>query len=775
MTLNTTPELRRAGKIALLLGGCMAATVAVLPAAAQDLVLDEIIITAQKRPEPLQRVPAAVTVLTGAALENGAAYNVEGLQSLIPTLNFRKGGTSLNSSLFLRGVGTINFSIAAEPSVAFVLDGVVLARAGEAFGDLYDIERIEVLRGPQGTLFGKNASAGAVNIVTKRPGNKLAGEFSASAFQGNEYKAKLAVDVPLSDKVRSRVTAFNSTYDGNITNLYQPNPGSQTEKINGYDRQGIRALTEIDVSEKTLVTLIADYRKADDNCCAEVIGRFPAANANVAAATSLLSGVVLQEDQTRSVRHDLVTQTREEAWGLSAQIDHEIGDYTLTSITSYRAWDNREIREGDWLDRPAAYVGNPFARLHDDGPQESGTFTQELRVTSPPSDVFEYVAGLYYYNADADRVFTRNVQVCSSSTLAIDATGQRPCLPGASTYTNGSSTASFGSVFENMAAFGQGTYTITDELKAIVGLRFTHDYLEYYHDRVPSPVALPGLRTDRSGFKDKTDNNNLSGKIGLQYQFDRDVMGYASFSRGYKGPAYNVFFNMNTTGLNVIDEELADAYEIGFKSSLFGNHLILNTALFYTEYSGFQANNFDLLNGVVVTRLTNAGEVSTKGVEFDWTYRSGTGLTITGGVAYTDAQIEKFNTPAGAVATVLPGQPLALAPKWKGTLNADYVWDSESLPVSVYFGAQYAYTSDQYSDIGQNPLLKIESYSTVDASIGISDKDDKYRLTLVAKNLFDESFASLITPGGPAGSLRYLIPREADRYIGVTGRVRFGE
>ena len=170
--------------------------------------VDVVIVTAQKREENLQKVPAAVSVLSAATLSNANAVNIEGVTALIPSLTFNKGGTTLNSSLFLRGVGTINFSIAAEPSVAFVLDGVVMARAGEAFGDLYDLQRMEVLRGPQGTLFGKNASAGVVNVISKKAGDVFALEAEASIFSGDEYKAKLAMDLPLGERARSRVTAF---------------------------------------------------------------------------------------------------------------------------------------------------------------------------------------------------------------------------------------------------------------------------------------------------------------------------------------------------------------------------------------------------------------------------------------------------------------------------------------------------------------------------------------------------------------------------------------
>lgn len=725
----------------------------------------DIIVTAQKRSENLQTVPAAVSVLQGGQI--GAAVNIENIQQLVPTLNFRKGGTSLNSSLFLRGVGTINFSIAAEPSVATVLDGVVLARAGEAFGDLYDIERIEVLRGPQGTLFGKNASAGAINIVSKKPGSEFGGQIEASLFEDGDSRIKASVDVPVSDTVRSRITAFKSDYEGNITNL------TTGGRINGYDRWGARAIVDWKASPKLDFTFIGDYRRSDDNCCGEVIGA-PPAGANQAAVRALLSGVTFAGDETRQVRHDFITQTKEESWGVSGQADYQLGDFTLTSITSYRRWDNQELREGDWLDRSAAYVGNAFASISDDGPQESTTLTQELRIASPTGKPIEYVAGLYYYRADADRIFTRNTQACTASTLAPDATGVAPCQPFRSTFASGTSTAFFGSKFENTAAFADARAHLSEDLTLIGGVRFTHDELAYYHSRIPSAVGgLPGLRTDTTGFVGSTDNDNVSGRVGAQYQLTPSVMTYATWSRGYKGPAFNVFFNMNATQRNVIEAETADSYELGAKTSFFDNKLILNLAAFNAKYENYQANNFDLLNGVVITRLTNAGDVSTKGFEADWLLRPTDAFTVTGGFAYTDAQVDNFRTPAGQTQTVRPGSPLALAPKIKGTIGVDYRMES-SLPVLVYFGGQFAFTGEQFSDLGQNPLLRIPAQNIFDASIGFSDKQDRYRVTLIGKNLTDESFASLITPGGPGGALRYLIPREADRYFGISLRTKFG-
>ncbi len=780
MTQKTLPFWpRRALVGSLLIGATALAPLPTLAQASGDgtLALEEIIVTAQKRTQNLQDVPASVAVVPASVLDNRPGTNIEGLQTLIPSLNFRKGGTALDSSLFLRGVGTINFAIAAESSVAFVLDGVVLARAGEAFGDLYDVERIEVLRGPQGTLFGKNASAGVVNLVTKRPGDKFGGTVELTAAEGKEYKGKVAVDLPLSETVRARLTGFTGTYDGNITNLYTADPAAKKSKVNGYDRKGVRGVVEWDATENLKWTFIGDYRKADDDSLAEVIGSSPTAGPNQAALLSLLSGVDLRGDKTRQVRHNEASLSQEEGWGFSAQADYTLGDHTITSITAWREWDIWGQREGDWLDRTAAYVGNAFAQLHDYGPQDSRTFSQELRLASPSGQTLEYVAGVYYANAKADRTFTRDTTVCTATTLAVDATGLRPCLPGASTYVAGTSTATFGSKSESVAGFAQGTLRLTDQLSAIAGLRLTHDKLETYHNRIPSkaPIDLPGIRRDLSGWQDEASKDNISGKAGLAYQVSEAVSTYATYSRGYKGPAFNVFFNQAANQRNLIEAETVDAYEVGLKSELFGRRALVNIAGFWSKYDNFQANNFDTLNGIVITRLTNAGEVSTKGIELDSQFRVTQDFNLSAGVAYTDAQIDKFRDASGVLSSARKGEPLPLAPKWKLSVSGDYTIAPDNLPVDFHLTGTYSYTSGQTSDLGNNPLLHIHAYDLVNVGIAISDKTDRYRLSLFVNNLFDQSFPLQIATGGPGGALRYVIPREADRYAGVSLRVKFGD
>ncbi|HEX7858258.1 MAG TPA: TonB-dependent receptor [Sphingobium sp.] len=720
----------------------------------------EIVVTAQKRSENLQSVPVAVSVLSGAALAQTARPSIESAAQLVPALNFLKSGTTLNQTIFLRGVGTATFSIAGEPSVSTVVDGVVYARSGEAFSDLVDVAQMEVLRGPQGTLFGKNASAGVVNITTQMPKFEWGGTAEASYFDRNEFRLKGSVNIPLAQDLAARVTGFYGTYDGNIWNTAANN------WVNGYKHWGVRGQILYEPSDDLRIYATADYHKNRDNCCAEIIG------ANV-SASSLINSVLPtpQGADSRQIAQNLVTRTEEEGWGLSLQADMALGTNTVTSITSYRRWNNTEIRDGDFL--PQAYVG--FNQLHDTGPQKSTTFSQEIRLTSPAKQFISYVVGAYYSNATSRRIFTRNVLSCTAVAGA-PTTVLIPCGSAlANPTTSNTGTADFGSEFNNIAVFGQGTMNVSDSLRLIAGLRYTHDSLSVFEDRV-SQAAGPGINASFLGFNTSTSSDNLSGKAAIQYDLSRDIMTYASYARGYKGPAYNVFFNLTGTGTNVIAPETSDAYEIGLKNTLFGGKLTLNIAGFYAKYYNFQANNPDLAAGVVVTRFTNAGKVSTRGVEVDFSLRPIRDLSLNGGVAYTDAHVDAFFQPTPTTPVIPSGTPLAYAPKWKGSLSADYRWRTGG-PVDLYLGAQGNFQSSQLSifspTLSDRVFGTIAPYGLVNLSAGIGDSADKYRLTFQVRNLFDKSYIAAVQTGGPSGGLRYQIPRDADRYWGVTGRVNF--
>jgi iron complex outermembrane receptor protein len=495
-----------------------------------------------------------------------------------------------------------------------------------------------------------------------------------------------------------------------------------------------------------------------------------------------------QGEDTRQVNHNLVTQSNDEQTSLTFSADYDFANnYVLSLVTGWRAWENTEIREGDFLPRPV--VGT--AELHDLGKVETDQFSLEVRLASAQDKAFRYQVGAFYWASDNSQDFTRDVISCASSTLPVAPSGATPCNlinPNLTTPATLFPTATSRSDVnvENTAVFGQADFDVTPQITATLGLRYTNDTLDYVHTRAPGvdavtgrPATGPGVSGNPAGGTlasggngtntsfGSSDNSNVSGKAALTWQPTDNFTGFASYTRGYKGPAFNVFFNHTApTNAVPIDEETSDSYEIGFKSRWFGNRAELNVSVFDVTYEGFQANNFVLLNGAVVTNLTNAGTVGSTGFEVDAVWLAMEGLTLRSSVAYADATVEQFNpNPLTNAPDARNGTRLPLAPEWAYNVGGEY--ENDWAFGKYYVNTLYSYTGDQFSDLGEGGPL--ESYGVLNGSIGFSDASDTFRLTFIGRNLLDESYVLLNTSNGQ----RLHIPRDADRYFGVGLRAKF--
>ena len=607
---------------------------------AASRTLDTVVVSAQKREQNLQEVPIAVSGLPQTAIDNKFANNIESLQTLVPSISFRKGSTSANSALSIRGIGTVSFSLAAEPAVSTVVDGVVLGRSGQAFTDLYDIERIEVLRGPQGTLYGKNAQAGVINIVTQSPGDSFEAFVDASYFEDNEWKLRGKIAGPLTDELSGSLIVTKSAFDGHITNVFN------NERVNGYDRTGLRGVLFYEPNDADFdLKLIYEHTEADDDCCADLEVLPSGRNPNSLAAPNsdgIGNGVADLDLDQRRVDHDLTTQTIDTNDAFSAEFNSTLfGGLDFTSITAYRRWENTEIREGDFTSIGGSSTdpvfGVPFL-LHDDGTRTWQQVSQEFRLSSPDtgSPLFWQV-GAYLLNLDVEADFTR-LASCQNNggqnQPILDANAGLTCNANDLV----SATGFFNNNFRNYAVFGQAEYDVTDWFTGIFGARFTSDEIEFdYVRRNNDPFGRQGVGvrpaepnsqfSEASGgfdnrFTGDTENDNFSIKAGVR----GDVAGlmnsdnnlgsfYFTYAQGYKGPGFNTFYNMGTNDTLPIDPEESDSFEIGYKYN--GGQFLFNAAIYSAEIEGFQANNFDNSTGVTITRLTNAGTVETQGVELD--------------------------------------------------------------------------------------------------------------------------------------------------------------
>lgn len=703
----------------------------------------DIIVTATRRSEPLQRVPIAVSVISGDQLREQNLNSVRDLASEIPSLNFRTAASNKDQAIFVRGLGTVSTSPGVEPSVSTVLDGVVLARQGQATLDLLDIERVEVLRGPQGTLFGKNASAGVLNIVTRKPGNDIRAFVDGSLFEGPEARVRVGLSGPLAaDRVALGVTAMATSFAGNVDNHFDG------KTVNGSDVIGVRSRLRLTPSESIELLLTADYVWSKATTPQGVVTRtfltdFPTGAVRQFPAFATALAPVIAAQDNRQVNSNYPTSVTDENFGLAAELNVAIGDHDLTSTTSWRGWNNTQFQDQDRL--PGPIVG--IAQLHDLGRLNFRQWSQEIRLASPKDQTVDYVLGLFWFDG-------RNRENYFRETTVQTATGR--------TVTTG--VADYGVVNRNFALFGEAGLRLGERLRAFGGLRWVRDELSYDFARdSASATAVPGIQTDFVA-EGRTVSKDVAGRFGVQAEVSDRALVYGSYSRGYKGPAFNPAFSMLPQDTNPLAPETSDAAEIGLKSKLFDNALTLNLALFLQKLQNYQVPFFDTFNNSPVTRLVNAGRVSTRGVEVDAVLRPAQHLSLSGAAAYTDARIDSFTCPPGTTAACnVDGLPLPFAPRWR--LNARADWRpplSDRLNAIVSTDVNWR-TETQYS-INQTPDTIEPAYAIWNASLGVETASG-FRAMLMVRNIADRSYAPSLFRFGQ-GVVRF-VPRDDRRYVGI--------
>jgi iron complex outermembrane recepter protein len=701
-----------------------------------------VVVTATRRSENLEKVPIAITVVNGDQARAADLNDLQAISSEVPSLNFRQAASNKDEALFLRGLGTVSTSPGVEPTVSTVIDGVVYARQGQATLDLIDIDRLEVLRGPQGTLFGKNASGGVLNVVTKNPTPDFSGFGEFSYFGGGgEERLRAGVSGPINDKVSALVDVLATNYGGNVKNVFNG------QDVNGYSHYGAHTKIKIDPAPNLQIFLNADYLYSDDTTpTGEVTRSFLTAYptnkvTQYPAFASALGPVVPSADNTE-INSDYNTYAHDQNGGTSAEIDYTLGRYTLTSITAYRGWEN--VQHQDQSRLPLATSANPSQ--HDVGSLNFDQFSQELRIASPQGGLFDYVLGAYYLT-DTDREdYRRDTTTVSGAKQSI--------------FTG---IAHYGTSDGNESIFGEGHLNFTPKFRAILGARIIHDDLDYHFARTStSPVPVTGIQTAFNA-GGSTHPSGYSDRLGLQYDLNRNDMAYFTFARGYKGPAYNVSFSMLPQDTGALKSETSDDYEVGLKTRSFAGRLEANVDAFLDDVNNYQVNFYDIYNGSPVTRLINAGQVSTRGVEADLVARPIPLLTLTGAMAYTNARIDDFTCPQGTAASCqVNGKPLPFAPRWKSNVSALYTVPLRG-DLKLALETDFNWRSQQQYSINQTPDTEEKSYGVWNGSVALTGFRNWY-VALLAKNLLNKHYDTLLSDIS-SGVIRYT-PRDNDRYFG---------
>jgi iron complex outermembrane receptor protein len=719
--------------------------------------LEAIIVTATKRAQRLQDVPVAVTAVSGKSLEASNFREASDIQYLAPNVTFSSTNPVANGGGYqIRGVGTQTYDSGVEQTVGLVVDGVIigLPRDPGAAG-FADIERVEVLRGPQGTLFGKNASAGVIQIVTKNPRlEQTSGELNLSYGERDEQIARGVVNLPLGKTAAVRISGFYNAQDGAI-----PYAVRTSGHVGDRENSGVRAKLLWEPVEDLTVVLAADYQKAfaRDAPIIHTLGINPRYN-NLFAAFAQKPG---PDTYVSFQDGDWTADTK--VRGVSGQVDYRIGGFTLTSITAYRKSQMTQLSD---IDHAPIDIFN-----YSDGALDSDQFTQELRITSPSGEKLEYVAGLYYLDTQVDGWTTQKGDFLKFSTGS--ALYPPAVLYGARYQL--SKTKSY-------AAYGQATYAVTDAFKLIGGLRYTDDTVS----GDLTVKAVPGYFTYGTllPYSGEVSADNLSGRVGGQYQPSRDLMVYATYATGYKGPAID---SLNGQ-VKPVKPETVDSYELGVKSTLWDGRATLNLAIYRSDFTDFQAQALDLTSATPRLGLTNAGLMRAQGVEVETSILLAPGLTIGGSVSYNDAKFKDYtgacytnqpvSTTTGQGCYLLPGSTgtyvanydgvsLTNSPKWSYILNAAY---ERSVSAELKFDANvnWSWRDDTYA-ITADPKSIIKAYGLLNANVGIGKENGGWRVGLYARNLLDKRFyapypsLNLINAGG----YEKLVSPDAFRTVGA--------
>lgn len=728
--MNTIARLLSTAAMLGLASAAQAQEAPATPVGEADTISNDIVVTATRRGTALQTTPLAVTALGGESLAQSGVTTAADLVRVAPTVQVAK----VNSipQIYIRGIGLQNTTIGSDPGVAVHINGAYLARPPMIEAGMYDLERIEVLRGPQGTLYGRNATGGALNLITAKPTDTL--EASARFELGNydRFRAEAMVSGPLSEDFGVRVAGFFDRRDGYTTNLVTGAPVGQPRTGAG------RVTLEYAPDHSNFTSVVsADYLKTTRDGIANYVRAFyptiPGVYAPVPGGR--------YSDNPREVYYDLDPTGMTEIAGITLENALDFSGVTLKSLSAYRYMRRNYASDVDATDLPN--INNPLQA------DRSETFTQEFQLLSNNDSNLEWLLGAFYLNEKARDAFDFDILTTFF--------GDPTVIPFTLNIRNAQTTNSY-------AAFGQVSYNFLPGLKGTVGLRYSKD-----KKSIDEYLAIPEFAT--------TSTADLSGswsaltpKFGLEYQAGRTFV-YGSVTRGFKAGGFNAGNPDQKVGF---DPEYVWTYEAGVKRDWFGNLLRTNLSVFRSEYTNLQVTQY--LNNT--SQLENAGSARIDGVELEVMVRPSSQLELKGAFNYLDSAYKKSSPPFTLLDPVtaelvdMTGRPLPFAPKYAFTLNLDYNVPVSALNGDLVFNANHAWRSKTYLDSITRETEAQESYGLTDVRLGWERSDGKLELAVFGRNVFEQDYyvSSLrgsVSVGGAVGTLG------PPRTYGVQARIAY--
>ncbi|WP_322054390.1 TonB-dependent receptor [Paraburkholderia bannensis] len=703
--------------------------------------LKEFTVTARRRSESAQKVPAPISTVSGQELERQRLYRIQDLQQTLPSLNV----SFINprqSSISIRGIGNNPASDNLEPSVGVYLDNVYLGRPGMAVFDLLDIQQVDLLRGPQGTLFGKNSTAGVLNISTRPPQFHTEGYLEQSVGNDGYAQTKAHLSGPLSETLAGTLDLEHTHSDGSVTNLYN---GSQ---LNGVSNYGVRGQLLWKPNNDLSVRFIADYNTQNSNTGSMLLYGVPAGGTYLSRAALLGVTPVVNPSQFQ-VDTDTTPHMNVHQGGVSTEVNYRLNSgYSLTSITAARFWDFSPSNDGDNLSVPA--ISNAGVRVDDH------QISQEVRLASPTGGPIDWVVGAYYfYEQTNTNTFTAFGPDADLFQYGVN----RGIL-------NGVTAVSPASVETNSAAlFGQATWHVNTRADLTAGVRGTYEDKTGYVNRLaPSggadlSGALLALRNAAVGAyqSGQLGQHSISPSMMLNfgYKLTSDVLAYATLSHGEKSGGINMAVgSAPTLGANslLFGPERANDAELGIKSEWLDHRLVVNANLFWTQINGYQATTYVTVpsSGLVSQVLANGANVRSRGAELDLRARPLRGLTLGLNASYVNATYSSYtNGPCAAETTIatgattcnLTGKPVSGAPRWIANLSAQYEF-SLGHDIDQYVSGVWSLRSNQYGTLDDSRYGRLPGYGIFNLATGwrLNSGAHKWDFSIWAHNLFNRHY-----------------------------------
>lgn len=757
----------------------------------------EIVVTARRSAESVQDVPIAISVIGGTALAETGTYNVTRLTQLQPSLQFYSTNPR-NSAANIRGLGApfglTNDGI--EQGVGIYVDGVYNSRIASATFDFTDVERVEILRGPQGSLYGKNTTAGAINITSRAPSFEPEARVELTGGNLDFFQGKASVSGPLvADVLAARLSASVTTRRGTIYNV------TSREYVNSQDNLSVRGRVLWRAAPSLDLTLSADYNRQNPECCAQIYARTGPTQRPLNRQYAALAAAFGYAPPSTNAFHrltDLDTDLRaeQEIGGVSLMGEWDVGPGRLTSVSAYRFWNWNPSNDRDFTGLPITTVSA--------NPSRQEQWSQELRYASKAGGNIDYVAGLFFFHQTID---TQGLQVQgpAASRWLLNPTSANANNPAV---LNGlASRNEIGFKNTSAAAFGQLTWRVTDRLRIQPGLRLNYD------EKTGSYVALvttgtggTTLNADQRGvlapqsYRPEFDDWNLSGDLTLSYDFADDVLGYATYARGFKSGGINLSglpldaANDPILSASTVAPEKVNHYELGLKSQFLNRRATVNLAAFWTEIGNYQATVTNGQLGVLRGYLANADKVRVRGVEIDAALRPTSRLNFYANAAYTDAEYVRFTDApcppelsGGSAATAtnpaapagIPGGPspancdvsgqwLPGVSKWALSYGTEYNLPARLLGSDgqAYAGIDGSYRSEFSSNPSRSIATDVKGYALVNVRLGYR-VPERWNAFAWVRNAFDADYYELLAT--QSGSTGLVVGQPGDpRTYGVT-------